>query len=124
MLNGVSYQRCTIGVALGLPGFIFSVVFFLNLFVWYEGSTNAIPFGSMFGVIVLWLVCSVPLVFIGSFNGFKKDRIEFPVGIGVWRLSLTRARPFRPSSAGRAGVVADAPKQQLVSAHASPEGCP
>ncbi len=88
MLNGLSYQRCTLLVALGLPGLIFSVVFLLNLFVWSTGSTNAIPFVSMFGVLVLWLACSVPLVFVGAFNGFKKDKIEFPVRCRELQLPL------------------------------------
>lgn len=69
-------------MAVGLPAILFTVVFILNLFVWAKGSSDAIPFTSMFLVITLWMVCSVPLVFVGAYNGFKKDKIEHPVRTG------------------------------------------
>jgi transmembrane 9 superfamily member 2/4 len=81
MLNGITYQKCTILVAIGFPGLLFSVVFFLNLFMWAKGATNAIPFLSMFTVVLLWFAVSVPLVFMGAYYGFKKDKITFPVAV-------------------------------------------
>jgi len=83
MLNGISYQRCTLLVGLGFPGFVFSIVFFMNLFLWYDGSTNAIPFLSMFTVLLLWFAVSLPLVYVGAYSGFKKDKITFPVATGA-----------------------------------------
>lgn len=90
--QNVSWQRSTLWTAIGFPAFIFSVIFLLNLFVWAEGSSNAIPFGSMFAVLVLWLVFSVPLVFLGAFIGFKRPKIEFPVATGT----VPRPVPAQP----------------------------
>lgn len=45
----------------------------------FQGSSSAIPFGTMFAVMVLWFGVSTPLVFLGSFLGFKKDAIKQPV---------------------------------------------
>ena len=85
MLNGVSYQKCTVLVAFGFPGFVFSIVLFLNFFLWGKGSSNAIPFTSMFTVLLIWFAVSVPLVFMGAYNGFKKDKITFPVSFARTR---------------------------------------
>lgn len=82
MLNGVSYQKCTLLVGFGFPGIIFSIIFILNLFVWADGASNAIPFLSMFTVLLLWFAVSVPLVFFGAFYGFKQEKITFPVATG------------------------------------------
>jgi len=41
--------------ALFFPTIIFVIFFVLNLILWAEGSSNAVPFGSMFVVVVLWL---------------------------------------------------------------------
>jgi len=92
MFDGRSYQVCTLLVALGFPGLVFSVVFLLNLFVWHAGSSNAIPFLSMFTVVALWLLISVPLVFVGAYFGFKKDKVTFPVAVSA----LPRPIPEQP----------------------------
>lgn len=55
------------------------VGFVVNLFVWGRGSSAAIPFGTMFALLVLWLGVSTPLVFVGSFFGYRKDEMKNPV---------------------------------------------
>lgn len=44
-----------------------------------EESSGAIPFGAMFALVLKWFGVSVPLVFIGSYVGFKKLTIKGPV---------------------------------------------
>jgi transmembrane 9 superfamily member 2/4 len=92
MFNGTQWQRITLFSALGFPGFIFTVLFILNAFVWKQGSVNAVPFPSMFAVLCLWLLVSVPLVFVGAYYGFKADTIEFPVRISA----MPRQIPEQP----------------------------
>ena len=38
----------------------------LNLFIWGEKSSGAVPFGTMFALLVLWFGISVPLAVAGS----------------------------------------------------------
>ncbi|KAJ0959704.1 hypothetical protein J5N97_000631 [Dioscorea zingiberensis] len=57
----------------------FSIFFVLNALIWGEKSSGAVPFGTMFALVFLWFGISVPLVFVGSFLGFKKPAIEDPV---------------------------------------------
>ncbi|CAE7861385.1 TMN7 [Symbiodinium sp. KB8] len=81
MFNGQQWQRITFATAIGFPAFVFLILFVLNLFVWSAGSVNAVDFGSMFAVVALWLLVSVPLVFVGAYYGFKREKVEFPCAV-------------------------------------------
>merc|ERR1719301_104467 len=61
------------------PGLVFSIFFGLNLFIWEQKSSGAVPFPTMFALLVLWFGISVPLVFLGAYFGFRKATIELPV---------------------------------------------
>jgi transmembrane 9 superfamily protein 2/4 len=92
LFNGARWQRVTLFAALGFPGFIFTVLFILNAFVWAAKSTNAVRFTSMFAVLCLWLLISVPLVFFGAYHGFRADKITLPVRVAL----LPRQVPDQP----------------------------
>lgn len=77
--KGKEWQRCTVFTALLYPGLCFSVFFGLDIIVWSYGSTGAIPVLSMFTILVLWFLISVPLVFLGSYTGYRQDVLEYPV---------------------------------------------
>jgi len=81
MFNGKEWQRSTLMTALFYPSIVFTIIFILNLIVWAEGTTNAIPFGSLVAVLALWFLVSVPLTFLGAFFGFRRDVEKFPVKI-------------------------------------------
>merc|ERR1711968_267060 len=61
------------------PGGVFVIFFILNLFIWGVKSSGAVPFTTMFALLVLWFGISVPLVFLGSYFGFRKPATELPV---------------------------------------------
>lgn len=44
----------------------------MNLILWTEGSSAAIPFGTLVAILALWFGISVPLTFVGAYFGFKK----------------------------------------------------
>jgi len=79
MFGGKEWKRNALLTAFMFPGSVCMTAFVLNFFVWGEGSSGAIPFGTMFAVVVLWFGVSTPLVFLGSVLGFKKDAIKQPV---------------------------------------------
>ncbi|NWX24114.1 TM9S2 protein, partial [Eolophus roseicapillus] len=58
---------------------VFADFFIMNLILWGEGSSAAIPFGTLVAILALWFCISVPLTFIGAYFGFKKNAIEHPV---------------------------------------------
>jgi transmembrane 9 superfamily protein 2/4 len=92
LFNGNSWQRVTLTTAVAFPAFLFTVLFILNMFVWSVKSTNAVKFSSMFAVLCLWLLVSVPLVFLGAYYGFKAEKIELPVRVAV----MPRQIPTQP----------------------------
>lgn len=46
----------------------------LNLFVWAQASSTAIPFSTLIGLLALWLLIQVPLVYIGSWAGYVRAK--------------------------------------------------
>ncbi|KAF5748119.1 hypothetical protein HS088_TW04G00069 [Tripterygium wilfordii] len=65
--------------AIMFPGIVSAIFFVLNALIWGEKSSGAVPFGTMFALVFLWFGISVPLVFVGSYVGFRKPAIEDPV---------------------------------------------
>ncbi|KAJ5623602.1 hypothetical protein N7490_012207 [Penicillium lividum] len=76
--GGEAWKRNIIMTPLLIPGFVFCVFFFLNLFVWAKGSSGAVPFGTMLALVLIWFVISVPLSVAGSWLGFRQKAIEGP----------------------------------------------
>lgn len=79
MFRGIQWKQNTLMTAFFFPGVVFSIIFVLNLLLWIYGSSGAIPFGAFFTLLFLWFCVSVPLVFLGSFFGYKREVISFPV---------------------------------------------
>merc|ERR1719482_1099272 len=69
----------TLLTAFFYPGLFFGIFFVLNLLIWGQKSSGAVPFTTMFALLVLWFGISVPLVFLGSYFGFRKPATELPV---------------------------------------------
>ncbi|WJZ94371.1 hypothetical protein VitviT2T_013240 [Vitis vinifera] len=79
MFKGTEWKRNTLKTAFMFPAILFAIFFVLNALIWGEQSSGAVPFGTMFALVCLWFGISVPLVFVGSYLGFKKAPIEDPV---------------------------------------------
>ncbi|KAL9242014.1 hypothetical protein vseg_016061 [Gypsophila vaccaria] len=79
MFKGTEWKKNTLKTAFMFPGILFSLFFVLNALIWGEKSSGAVPFGTMLALMLLWFGISVPLVFVGSYLGFKKPPIEDPV---------------------------------------------
>jgi len=79
MLKGSEWRSITLRTAFLFPGIAFGIFFILNALIWGEKSSGAVPFTTMFALVLLWFGISVPLVFVGSYLGFKQPAIEAPV---------------------------------------------
>mmetsp|Transcript_58539 Transcript_58539/g.137519 ORF Transcript_58539/g.137519 Transcript_58539/m.137519 type:complete len:668 (-) Transcript_58539:237-2240(-) len=76
---GTDRLRNTLMTATLFPGVIFTIFFFLNLVLWGDRSTGAVPFSTLIAILMFWFGLSLPLVFFGSFLGFRRDAVEAPV---------------------------------------------
>lgn len=73
--GGQHWRRNTLITATLFPGMLFSFIFVLNLFVWAQASSTAIPFTTLIALVFLWLCIQVPLVYVGSWYGFVKSSV-------------------------------------------------
>lgn len=79
VLHGDDWKMATLLMAFLYPGIVFFLFFVLNLLIWGQKSSGAVPFSTMFALLLLWFGISVPLAFLGSYYGNRKAAIELPV---------------------------------------------
>lgn len=78
-LQGEEWKKTTLQTALLFPGVCFGIFMCLNMLVWGQKSTGAVPWTTLFALCFLWFGISVPLVFVGSYFGYKKPALDDPV---------------------------------------------
>jgi len=78
-MKGDEWRKMTLKMGATLPAAVFVPLFVVNLFVRAAGSSSAIPFGTLLTIAFLWVGVSLPLVFLGSYTGFKAAPYEDPV---------------------------------------------
>ena len=79
LFGGKQWKRNTALTATLYPGAMGLIFLSINSFIAAEGSSTAAPFTTLLALILLWFGVSTPLVFIGSYFGFKKETITAPV---------------------------------------------
>eukprot|EP01125_Pyxidicula_operculata_P002012 TRINITY_DN11990_c0_g1_i1.p1 TRINITY_DN11990_c0_g1~~TRINITY_DN11990_c0_g1_i1.p1 ORF type:complete len:659 (-),score=148.07 TRINITY_DN11990_c0_g1_i1:105-2039(-) len=76
--EGEHRTRNTLLTALLFPGILFGIAFFLNFFLWYKGSSGALPFTTILAVMALWFGISLPLCYLGSRLAVRKEAPKHP----------------------------------------------
>ena len=79
LFGGKDWKKNTLLTGTLYPGTLGVIFLFINSFVAFWGSSTATPITTLAALIFLWIGVSMPLVFIGSYFGFKKDTISVPV---------------------------------------------
>jgi len=92
LFQGDNWKQATWLTALLYPGLVFAIFFVLNLLIWGQASAGAVPFATMFSLLVLWFGISVPLVFLGGYLGYRKEVVEVPVRTN----QMPREIPLQP----------------------------
>lgn len=77
--RGDRWRQMTVRTALLFPGVVSVIFFTLDCMIWSKKSSAAVPFSTLFSLCFLWFGVNVPLVFLGSYFGFKKPPPEDPV---------------------------------------------
>ena len=70
-----AWKQATVLTAAALPAVLVSLFMVLNVFLRIAGAATAASFFSIFALFSLWVCVSTPLVFVGSFFGFRADKI-------------------------------------------------
>lgn len=79
LCHGKEWKKNTILTAVLYPGVIGIIFLSINSFVAFYGSSTAAPFTTLLALLLLWVGVSTPLVFVGSYFGFKADTLSVPV---------------------------------------------
>lgn len=79
LLQGKDWKKCTILAASLYPSIIGFIFIGINVVVSMQGSSTTAPIGTLLSILLLWIGVSTPMVFIGSYFGFKKESIATPV---------------------------------------------
>eukprot|EP00457_Paulinella_chromatophora_P002277 gb/GEZN01002281.1/.p1 GENE.gb/GEZN01002281.1/~~gb/GEZN01002281.1/.p1 ORF type:complete len:671 (-),score=124.17 gb/GEZN01002281.1/:454-2466(-) len=76
-----NWKKNALMTATVFPGAVFVIFFILNLVIWGEKSSGAVPFPTLVSIVVLWLGISGPLCYLGSIWAFKKPQDPPPVTV-------------------------------------------
>lgn len=90
MFNGTDWMKIAIKTAFTFPTIIYMIFFMLNALLWGQQSSAVVPSWAMLVLEFLWVGISAPLVFVGSYVGFKKEAIEKPVKINSIHRQIPR----------------------------------
>jgi transmembrane 9 superfamily protein 2/4 len=74
-----AWKQNTFLTAAGLPGVLIAIFFVLNIFLHIAGAATAVHIFTLFAIFGLWIAISTPLVFVGSFFGFRAEKLYVPV---------------------------------------------
>ncbi len=66
-------------LSFALPGAVFFGFSVLNVALWAQGASSAVPFSAMGALLALWLGLHVPLLAAGATLGFRAQRVDDPV---------------------------------------------
>lgn len=77
--NGEKWKMNIVLTPTLVPAIVFVTFFLLNLFLWAQQSSGAVPFTTMLVLVGIWFLISIPLSFAGSWVGFRQPAIMAPV---------------------------------------------
>ena len=76
--GGERWKTNVLMTAFFVSGLIFGIFFVMNLILWGEGSSAAVPFTTILAIMFMWTGITTPLCFLGAYYGYKKRPIEHP----------------------------------------------
>ena len=79
--GGKAWKRNTFLTAAALPGALIAIFTVLNIFLHFVGAATAIHFLTLLAILGLWIAISTPMVFVGSFFGFRAETLSVPAKV-------------------------------------------
>lgn len=76
------FKNCLLTTFL-LPNILFIIYLIINFVFEIEKSDAIVEFKNVFSFYVLWIICTFPLILMGSFLGIKTKKIELPYKTNV-----------------------------------------
>jgi transmembrane 9 superfamily protein 2/4 len=73
-----AWKMNTLMTAMALPSALVGIFTVLNIFLSFAGAATAVSFLTLLAIFALWICVSAPLVFIGSFFGYRAEKFTVP----------------------------------------------
>ncbi|KAJ2099061.1 hypothetical protein GGI09_002982 [Coemansia sp. S100] len=77
--GGTNWLKNAVMTATLVPALIVGAELVLNMFLWYQASSAAMPFSTIVLLFALWLFIKLPLTLLGGWYGFKRQPYSEPV---------------------------------------------
>jgi len=98
--GGTSWKQSTLLTAVAFPGVCVVQFLILNVFLSFAGAAASASIWTILAIFLLWICVASPLVFVGSFFGFRASTIEAPTKVN----QIARVVPDRGQALRRAIV--------------------
>lgn len=92
MFRGTNWRLTTLTTAVAFPGFLFVCFIVADVALASQGSSAAVPAITWFVLILMGCGICAPLVFVGSYSGYRKELQELPCRVNL----IARAIPEQP----------------------------
>lgn len=73
-----AWKRNTLLTATAFPGVLVVMFISLDIFLAFAGAASAVSIWTILALFLLWVCVSTPLVFVGSYFGYRAEKIEVP----------------------------------------------
>ena len=81
MVHGLNWLRVCIFTAIFFPMTLILSLSSTNFLYYLEGSTTYVEFKNFFSLFSLWIIGTIPLIFIGTMIGLSQKRVKFPCDV-------------------------------------------
>ena len=79
--GGKNWLRISLSTSILFPGTLILGYIIINIILTIDKSNAAVRFYDICSLFILWILCTSPLILLGSFFGFKSKRINVPCEI-------------------------------------------
>ena len=79
--GGKSWIKVSLLTSFVFPGTLIFGYIIVNIILTIEKSNASVHFSDIISLFVLWIFCTLPLILIGSFFGYKSRKINVPCDI-------------------------------------------
>jgi transmembrane 9 superfamily protein 2/4 len=79
--GGKSWIKVSLLTSFVFPGILIFGYIIVNIILTIEKSNASVHFSDIISLFVLWIFCTLPLILIGSFFGYKSRKINVPCEI-------------------------------------------
>ena len=90
--GGQSWFKVALFTSVLFPGTLVFGYTIVNIVLILEKSNAAVNFSDIISLFFLWIFCTFPLILIGSFFGYKSNKINIPFNIN----KIPSIIPFKP----------------------------